>query len=174
MQETQVQSLVWEDLLKKKMATHSSLLVWEIPWTEEPGGGGFSPRGPRRARHDLATEQQQPVPSTLFSLLHALPVSLGTKCHFHSQPSPTHHRGNKQRESFRPPSVRFSALLRLPPPAPPHPRALPSSPGEAQGLSFLLCLPWSFAMSLLPLLRMCQQLTVHALQKPVIPVERGN
>ena len=127
------------------------------------GGGGFSPRGPRRARHDLATEQQQPVPSTLFSLLHALPVSLGTKCHFHSQPSPTHHRGNKQRESFRPPSVRFSALLRLPPPAPPHPRALPSSPGEAQGLSFLLCLPWSFAMSLLPLLRMRQQLTVHAL-----------
>ena len=45
MQETQVQSLVWEDLLKKKMATHSSLLVWEIPWTEEPGGGGASVHG---------------------------------------------------------------------------------------------------------------------------------
>ena len=38
MQETQVQSLVWEDPLKKKMATHYSLLAWEIPWTEEPGG----------------------------------------------------------------------------------------------------------------------------------------
>ena len=38
MQETQVQSLGQEDPLKKKMATHCSILVWEIPWTEEPGG----------------------------------------------------------------------------------------------------------------------------------------
>ena len=38
MQETWVQSLGWEDLLEKGMATHSSILVWEIPWTEEPGG----------------------------------------------------------------------------------------------------------------------------------------
>ena len=38
MQETQVQSLSWEDLLEKGMATHSSILAWEIPWTEEPGG----------------------------------------------------------------------------------------------------------------------------------------
>ena len=39
MQETWVQSLDWEDLLEKKeMATHSSILAWEIPWTEEPGG----------------------------------------------------------------------------------------------------------------------------------------
>jgi len=30
--------LGWEDPLKKEMATHSSILVWEIPWTEEPGG----------------------------------------------------------------------------------------------------------------------------------------
>ena len=36
MQETQVQSLDWEDLLEKKMATHSSILAWEIPWTEKP------------------------------------------------------------------------------------------------------------------------------------------
>ena len=35
--ETQVQSLGWEDLLEKEMATHSSILAWEIPWTEEPG-----------------------------------------------------------------------------------------------------------------------------------------
>ena len=33
-----IQSLVWEDPLKKEMATHSSVLAWEIPWTEEPGG----------------------------------------------------------------------------------------------------------------------------------------
>ena len=38
MQETQVQSLGWEDSLGKEMATHSSILAWEIPWTEEPGG----------------------------------------------------------------------------------------------------------------------------------------
>ena len=38
MQETWVQSLGWEDPLEKEMATHSSILAWEIPWTEEPGG----------------------------------------------------------------------------------------------------------------------------------------
>ena len=35
MQETQVRSLCWEDLLQKEMATHSSTLAWKIPWTEE-------------------------------------------------------------------------------------------------------------------------------------------
>ena len=38
MQETWVQSLVWEDPLEKGMATHSSILAWRIPWAEEPGG----------------------------------------------------------------------------------------------------------------------------------------
>ena len=38
MQETQVQSLGWEDPSEKGMATHSSILAWKIPWTEEPGG----------------------------------------------------------------------------------------------------------------------------------------
>ena len=37
MQEIQVQSLGWEDPLEKEMATHSSILAWRIPWTEEPG-----------------------------------------------------------------------------------------------------------------------------------------
>ena len=37
MQGTRVQSLRWEDLLEKEMATHSSILAWEIPLTEEPG-----------------------------------------------------------------------------------------------------------------------------------------
>ena len=37
-QETQVPSLGWEDPLEKGMATHSSILAWRIPWTEEPGG----------------------------------------------------------------------------------------------------------------------------------------
>ena len=38
MREIRVQSLHREDLLEKEMATHSSILVWEIPWTDEPGG----------------------------------------------------------------------------------------------------------------------------------------
>ena len=38
MQEAQIRFLGWEDPLEKQMATHSSILVWEIPWTEEPGG----------------------------------------------------------------------------------------------------------------------------------------
>ena len=38
MQETRVQFLDWEDPLGEEMATHSGILAWEIPWTEEPGG----------------------------------------------------------------------------------------------------------------------------------------
>ena len=37
-QETWIQSLVWEDPLGEAMITHSSILAWKIPWTEEPGG----------------------------------------------------------------------------------------------------------------------------------------
>ena len=38
MQETRLWSLDWENSLKKEMATQSSILAWEIPWTEDPGG----------------------------------------------------------------------------------------------------------------------------------------
>ena len=38
MQETSIQSLGWEDTLEEGMASHFSILVWRIPWTEEPGG----------------------------------------------------------------------------------------------------------------------------------------
>ena len=41
MQETRVQSLGQEDPLEKEMATYSSILAWEIPWTEKPGGLHF-------------------------------------------------------------------------------------------------------------------------------------
>ena len=57
MQEPWVQFLVWEDPLEEEMATHSSILAWKIPWTEEPGG--LQSVGLQRVRHDLATEQQQ-------------------------------------------------------------------------------------------------------------------
>ena len=50
MQETQVQSLVWEDPLEKERATHSSILAWRIPWTEEPGG--LQSMGSQRVGHD--------------------------------------------------------------------------------------------------------------------------
>ena len=54
MQETQVLSLGWEDPLEKEMAIHSSILAWEIPWTEEPGG--LQSMGLQRVRHKLVTE----------------------------------------------------------------------------------------------------------------------
>ena len=50
MWETQVQSLGWEDLLEEEMATHSSILAWKIPWTEEPGR--LQSMGSQRAGHD--------------------------------------------------------------------------------------------------------------------------
>ena len=50
MQETQVRSLGWEDLLEKEMATLSSILAWRIPWKEEPGG--LQSLGSQRVRHD--------------------------------------------------------------------------------------------------------------------------
>ena len=45
-----VRSLSWEDFLEKEMATHTSILAWEIPWTEEPGG--LQSMGSQRVRHD--------------------------------------------------------------------------------------------------------------------------
>ena len=52
MQEMQVRSLGWEDLLEKGMATHSSICVRRIPWTEEPGR--LQSIGPQRAGHDCS------------------------------------------------------------------------------------------------------------------------
>ena len=46
----QVRSLGWEDPLEKEMATHSSVLAWEIPWTEETGR--FQSMGPQRVGHN--------------------------------------------------------------------------------------------------------------------------
>ena len=52
-----VRSLGWEDPLEKEMSTHSSILAWEITWTEEPGR--LQCAGSQRVRRDLATKQQQ-------------------------------------------------------------------------------------------------------------------
>ena len=52
-QETQVGSLGGDDPLEEEMTTHSSILVWKVPWTEEPGR--LQPTGLQRVRHSLAT-----------------------------------------------------------------------------------------------------------------------
>ena len=49
MQEVRAQSLGWEDHLEKGMATHSTILAWRIPWTEEPCG--LQSVGSQRVRH---------------------------------------------------------------------------------------------------------------------------
>ena len=51
-QETQVQSLGWEDPLEKEMATYSIILAWRIPWTEGPGR--LQAIGSQRVAHDLS------------------------------------------------------------------------------------------------------------------------
>ena len=55
-QETRVRFLGWEDTLEEEVAPHSSILAWEIPWTEEPGG--LQSMGSQRVGQNLATKQQ--------------------------------------------------------------------------------------------------------------------
>ena len=50
-QETRVQSLGWEDPLEKEMVTHSSILSWKIPWTEEPGGSPWGCKESDMTKH---------------------------------------------------------------------------------------------------------------------------
>ena len=66
MQETQVQSLEWEDPLEKEMATHSSPLAWRIPWTEEPGG--LQSMGSQKSQTWLSNDQ---IPTTRQVFEHA-------------------------------------------------------------------------------------------------------
>ena len=60
-QETLVLSLGWEDSLEEEMATHSNILTWTIPCTEEPGG--LQSMGSQRVKHNLATKRS---PTALF------------------------------------------------------------------------------------------------------------
>ena len=73
MRETQVQSLGWEYLLEKEMATHSSTLAWRIPWMEEPGR--LQPMGSQRVAHDFT-----------FTFMWQLTICMSTleKCQFRS------------------------------------------------------------------------------------------
>ena len=74
MQKTPVRSLGWEDPMEKGMATHSSVLAWEIPWTEEPGG--LQSMALQRVRHDLATENKQMLNSIAILFLKNLSKTL--------------------------------------------------------------------------------------------------
>ena len=60
MQETQVQSLGWEDPLEEEMATHSSILAWRISWTEE--SGGLLSDGVAKESYNLVAKHQQQQP----------------------------------------------------------------------------------------------------------------
>ena len=60
MQETRVWSLGWEDPLEKEMATHCSILAWEIPWMEEPGR--LQSMGLQRVGHNWATNTHTCAP----------------------------------------------------------------------------------------------------------------
>ena len=64
MQETGVPSLSWEYPLGEEMATHSSILAWRIPWTEEPGR--LQSTGSQRVRQNWATERASTLVSIAF------------------------------------------------------------------------------------------------------------
>ena len=75
MQETQVRSLGQEESLEKETATHSSILAWKIPRTEEPGS--LQSMGSQRVRHDSVTKQQQTtVLLPLGTVLYGRPLKL--------------------------------------------------------------------------------------------------
>ena len=70
MPEAGVQSLSWEDPLQEEMATHFSIFVWEIPWTEEPGG--LHSMGSQRVRHEWAFTHARIQPSTTHMIFPSL------------------------------------------------------------------------------------------------------
>ena len=79
MQETRVQYLDPKDPLEKEMATHSSILAWKIPWTEEPGG--LQSMGSQRVGHDLVTKPPPPPtyvtgPGCIFNMDYMLSSSV--------------------------------------------------------------------------------------------------
>ena len=72
-QETQVQSLGWEDLLEKEMATHSSIPAWRIPWTEVPDR--LQSMGSQRVGHNFKTSDIVFFVLNLYLLLYSFSFS---------------------------------------------------------------------------------------------------
>ena len=79
MQETQVWSLGREDPLEKEITTHSSILVWEIPWTEEPGG--LHKGESQRVGHGLATKRPPPPKHTSGDYWTLFPIKGSVELH---------------------------------------------------------------------------------------------
>ena len=79
MQQTQVQSLVWEDPLEEEMTTHSCIRAWKIPWTVEPGW--LQSMGSWRVRNDWATEHPHILDLGAILKWHPTPVLLPGKSH---------------------------------------------------------------------------------------------
>ena len=71
MQETGIQLLDLEDPLEEEMATHSSIVAWEIPRMEEPG-----PWGCREVKHNSATKQQQRMQWTTLGLMNSVSINV--------------------------------------------------------------------------------------------------
>ena len=79
-QEMWVQSPGQEDSLEKEMATHSNILAWKIPWTEEPGG--LQSMGSQRAGHNWATELTDIYESNFFLNIQNKQVCKSKSCSF--------------------------------------------------------------------------------------------
>jgi len=79
MQETKVRFPGQEDPLEKRMATHSSILAWRIPWTEEPGG--LQSMGWKRVRHNRATHTHTHTHTQYTAR------TVNAHCHYHNMPS---------------------------------------------------------------------------------------
>ena len=92
MQETQVWSLGWEDPLEKGMATHSSILAWRIPWTEETGALQYMRL--QRVRHNWATNTDlhfvspHPHSAATFIFVSNFVLWLSFYLEFHLEPLP--------------------------------------------------------------------------------------
>ena len=72
--EALIQPLGWEDLLEEEIATHSSILAWRIPQTEEPGGLAYTVRHNRTRRHRTTTQSRVTIP--IFAIFYLLEASL--------------------------------------------------------------------------------------------------
>ena len=87
MQETRVPSLGQEGLLEKEMAAHSSILAWEVPWTEEPGG--LQPMGTQSRTQQHTDTHGKPAVNIILSgeRLKAFPLRSGAGHGAHSHDS---------------------------------------------------------------------------------------
>ena len=84
LQDVWIRSLGWEDPLEEGMATHSSILAWKIPWTEEPGG--LQSTGLQRVGHDWTTEHAYHFPQFyIYVLVYDICFSLPDLLHLYDR-----------------------------------------------------------------------------------------